>query len=399
MADHDRIGATARPLIDSLAGQLAGKGAIPSDWREPFAKVARHEFIPDRVWILDEQADGFRPLNRADDPDAWWRHVYSDEPVVTQVDNGDTPDGELGDTPTSSASMPSLVLAMLSQLDLAEGHNVLEIGTGAGYNAALLATRLGDGNVTTIEVDPALADQARNALAAAGYHPHVITGDGTQGHPPNAPYHRIIATCSVRRIPYAWIRQASPGAVIVSPWGTPYSNNALVRLTVGQDGTASGPFVGGVAFMWLRGQQVRWGRLREYIHHEDQADKTTTRLRPDAVTGHVDVEFAIGVQTPNCQHLTFHASDGSGEFTLWLFDAHTGAWAAVDYKPDAATCQVEQYGPRRLWDEVEAAYTWWDATGRPERERFGLTVTPERQYVWHNSPDSGHTWPASDLPG
>jgi hypothetical protein len=60
----------------------------------------------------------------------------------------------------------------------------LEIGTGTGYNAALLAGHVGDHQVTTIEVDPVLAAQARADLAAAGYQPTVICGDGTAGHPP-----------------------------------------------------------------------------------------------------------------------------------------------------------------------------------------------------------------------
>jgi protein-L-isoaspartate O-methyltransferase len=68
--------------------------------------------------------------------------------------------------------------AMLHSLDVREGMTVLEVGTGSGYNAALLATRLGDDAVTSIELDPALTQRARIALAATGHCPTVITGDG-----------------------------------------------------------------------------------------------------------------------------------------------------------------------------------------------------------------------------
>lgn len=68
--------------------------------------------------------------------------------------------------------------AMLAALDVHDGHRILEIGTGTGDNAALLAHRLGDSNITTIEVDPALSRRARQALASAGHHPRVICADG-----------------------------------------------------------------------------------------------------------------------------------------------------------------------------------------------------------------------------
>lgn len=78
--------------------------------------------------------------------------------------------------------------AMLTALDAHDGHRVLEIGTGTGYHAALLAHCLGDSNVTTIKIDPAMCRRARQALATIGRHPQVICGDGAQGVAPDAPY-------------------------------------------------------------------------------------------------------------------------------------------------------------------------------------------------------------------
>lgn len=101
----------------------------------------------------------------------------------------------------SSSTKPDLMLRMLETLDVQDGHRVLEIGTGSGYNAALLAHRLGDDQVFSIDVDHELVDAARRRLDRIGRRPTLITGDGVNGLPEHAPYDRIIATCSVPAVP------------------------------------------------------------------------------------------------------------------------------------------------------------------------------------------------------
>ncbi len=108
--------------------------------------------------------------------------------MATQVDDGhpDVP-GLGGSMPTSSASSPVIVAVMLAALDARQGHRVWEVGTGTGYNAALLAHRLGAEQVTSIEVDPDVATRARTALSANGFGAvTVITGDGALGYPSGA---------------------------------------------------------------------------------------------------------------------------------------------------------------------------------------------------------------------
>ena len=108
--------------------------------------------------------------------------------------------------------------------------HVLEIGTGTGYNAALLARYLGEQWVTSIDIDPVLSEQARANLKAAGYAPTVVRADGAGGWPSTAPCDRIISTAAViaGRLPYAWVEQTRPGGLILTPWGTAYHNGALV---------------------------------------------------------------------------------------------------------------------------------------------------------------------------
>jgi hypothetical protein len=136
-------------------------------------------------------------------------------------------------------------------------------------------------NVTTVEVDPGLAEHARRRLADAGISLTVIIGDGAAGYRRNALYDRVIATATVRRIPPAWVAQTRPGGIILTPWGTAFDPGALLRLTVDADGTASGPFVDNtIAFMWLRRQRVDRAAPPERV---DGAAESVTDLHPDMV--------------------------------------------------------------------------------------------------------------------
>ncbi|MGH3915986.1 MAG: rRNA adenine N-6-methyltransferase family protein, partial [Pseudonocardiaceae bacterium] len=90
------------------------------------------------------------------DVDTWLNRVYSDSTLVVQ--RRLAREGGVAALPTSSSTMPSLMIDMLEALDVREGHRVLEIGTGTGYNCALLAHRLGGDNVVSIDLDPTLVE-------------------------------------------------------------------------------------------------------------------------------------------------------------------------------------------------------------------------------------------------
>jgi protein-L-isoaspartate(D-aspartate) O-methyltransferase len=110
---------------------------------------------------------------------------------------------------------------MLEQLGVAAGQRVLEIGTGTGYNAALMSRLVGpDGSVVTVDIDPDLADRARAKLVAAGY-PDVVVicGDGGFGARELAPYDRIIVTAGASDLAPEWLAQLGPGGRIALPLG------------------------------------------------------------------------------------------------------------------------------------------------------------------------------------
>lgn len=375
---------------DQLAAELIEKKALASDWLASYKAVPRDRFIPDAIW------PGHAGQNRQDDrilrsenPDLWWQAVYRDAPITTQWDDGLYTGPKRGRIASSSSSMPTMVFSMLDALDLQSGHRVLEIGTGTGWNAGLMCHRVGDKNVFTVEVDKALATDARARLNAAGYHPLVVVGDGTFGHGKRSPYDRIIATCSVQMIPSPWIGQAQPGAIIVAPWGPTYGGEGVVRLAIDADGRAEGNFIGSSAFMRMRQQRRVLPATERFVDPctwPVEAELSTTALSPDDVGDWVTM-FVIGVQIPD---LFCRVTCGEeGAYRLWLFDIGVTSWATADYLKGRSEFQVAQAGPRRLWEELAAAYGWWDAQGRPDFERFGLTTPGGPFYrVWLDDPDN-----------
>ncbi|MFD0273370.1 methyltransferase domain-containing protein [Kitasatospora sp. NPDC127111] len=378
----------AGPL--GLASALVAGGALSSDWLPSFKAVPRELFVPDRIWPGTANGTEQNPVvHRSRDPEAWRRAVYSDIPLTTQWDDGDHEGDALGTTPSSSNSMPTMVFSMLQDLDVRPGDRVLEVGTGTGWNAGLLAHRLGGSNVVTVEYDPDVAHHARENLARAGLKPVVVEDDGRSGWAEGAPYNRLIATCSLLEIPPAWLEQTAPGGVIVAPFGTEYGGEQIVRLTVGADGTsASGRFTRGSAFMRLRQQRTDRPPFENYLHgREWPADgvRSTTALAPPDTGGWFE-QFVIGAGVPAAFWRAERYEDGA--YTLWLYSRDTLSWASAEYERGRTEYEVYQSGPRRLWDEVADAYRWWADQGRPGCERFGLTVTSEGQYLWLDSPDN-----------
>jgi protein-L-isoaspartate(D-aspartate) O-methyltransferase len=381
-----------------LVTDLESRGQLPADWRTAFLDVPREAFIPDTVWWHDRELDSrydLVPLRRGQDPERWMELVYADDFVVTQVNDGQPagPEGR-GDEVTSSASMPTIMAIMLGHLDARPGHAVLEIGTGTGYNAALLAHRLGEQAVTTIEVDAELADRARAALRHAGFGGvTVVSGDGSNGYDPRAPYDRVISTAAVQRVPYAWVDQTRPGGVIVTPWGSAYENGNLLALDVDGDGVGTGRIVDTASFMWLRQQRGQQARVSRDVHDEDQAEERCSELHPYRVAGHRDVCTAIGLRVPRCHYRYWLADDDDAEGTLWLIDPATRSWASLRHDPErAGPYPVRQHGPRMLFDEVEAAYRWWVDLGEPAADRWRFTVSREGQRVWLRGEDGGCVW-------
>ncbi len=276
-------------------------------------------------------------------------------------------------------------------------HDVLEIGTGTGYNAALLAHRLGAGHVFSVEVDHELVDLARDRLAHIGYRPTLVVTDGASGLPEHAPYDRIMATCSVSAIPRAWLDQTRIGGLILADLKLSVHAGNLVlltRLTDRAEGRFERTWAG---FMALRPTVPATATPtvagRRVTRDRAQARMRTTDVGQLHPWDNLVVWFLAQLTVPG--EIGYgHTVNGAGDVFLTSAD---GSWCEVSNHIGSATRQVWEAGPTPLWRALEDADQLWHDLGRPGWDRFGLTVTTERQWIWLDSPDSDHTWPLAAL--
>ncbi|WP_405985091.1 rRNA adenine N-6-methyltransferase family protein [Streptomyces sp. NBC_00872] len=375
--------AGAGRLLDEIDRTRAER-PVPPHWRETLRAVPRDAFLPERVWLRDGDG-GYRPCDRSRDPDGWMAAAYSDAPLITRF----VTESDGTRSPSSSASQPSTVLRLLEDARLTDGTQVLEIGTGSGYNAALLCACLGADAVTTIEVDTELAAVARANLAALSYTPTIVNTDGANGWAPNAPYDRILATCSVRAIPAAWLDQSPPGGRIVAPWDSAWCAYGTVGLTRQRDGSGTGRFAGYGSYMLISGQRSDVELYRDVLRDGQTVETSSTRLSPWTVAGaELNLDFHIGLTVPGAWY-SWDTETEKAHTRLWLADDMATSWASVDYDGrQGKTFHVTQHGPRRLWDEVATAHDQWLRAGRPSVDRYGLTVTPDTQRAWLDRPDN-----------
>ena len=153
-----------------------------------------------------------------------------------------------------SISQPSTVMMMLQALQLRPKDKVFELGTGAGYQASLLAKITGpEGKVISIEVMPELVALARQNHAEIGIQNVVVMeGDGAKGYPPEAPYDRIIITAACPTIPEPLIQQLKEGGIVIAPVGD-LKSQTLVKGTK-QQGKLELEFLGQFVFVPMKGK-------------------------------------------------------------------------------------------------------------------------------------------------
>ena len=204
-----------------LAGLACGASGL-----EP--QRAAREWDTERGRMVDEQlrARDIRDPRVLDAMRTVPRHLFVPEPQRAEA-YGDYP---LPIGHDQTISQPYIVAFMTQALEIAPAHRVLEIGTGSGYQAAVLGSLAKE--VFTIEILPPLAERARQTLSALGYRNiQARTGNGYLGWPEHAPYDRIMVTAAPAEVPAALIGQLKIGGLMAIPVGTGNQELRILRRT------------------------------------------------------------------------------------------------------------------------------------------------------------------------
>ncbi|MFE1190128.1 methyltransferase domain-containing protein [[Kitasatospora] papulosa] len=333
-----------------------------SRWHQPLAITPRHQFVP-RWWVPREH-DGmwvYELRNGADDDEAWMDTAYDDNlSVITRVGphhaDHATPGTVVPETwPTSSSTLPRLVVKLYQHASITDGSRVL-VTCGSGYGTALACRRLGDQQVTSIDVDPYLIEAARARLAETGHRPQMEVCDVT-GELPGA-FDRIISTVSVPAIPASWLKALSPGGRMVTTL-------SYTGLLIVADKTADGGALGKVAPESAGFMNIRHGD--DYPPAPDDTDLwntartaegdsvTTGRYPVMRVNSTWDVRSTLELTVPGIKHRMETAEDGTRTAYMLHED---GSWARAAAPAARDLPTIPQGGPRRLWDELDRIRTW-----------------------------------------
>ncbi|ONI83535.1 protein-L-isoaspartate carboxylmethyltransferase [Saccharothrix sp. ALI-22-I] len=373
-----------RDLARKLADEIVAEGVLRTPaLRRAVEETPRHVFVP---YFFAQQPDRSWAQTTNED-DNWLTAVYRNEPLVTDL--ATTANGDR--VTVSSSTKPGLMVRMLEALNLADDHRVLEIGTGTGYNAALLCRRLGDGQVFSVDIGASLVEAAGERLNSLGLTPTLAATHGVRGLPEHAPFDRIIATCSVPAIPWTWAEQVREGGLVLVDLKPSVHAGNLALLTRHADRLEGRFLPRWAGFMAMRGAD----QAPEGLHvHGDGAsgDRSETRLPATPWTQLVPW-FLAQAEMPGEVSVGYRGATGSGPEWATL-SSSDGSWAWARMQADeSGTREVCQGGPAKLWEQVEAAHEAWQALGSPDWDRFGLTVTPDGLHrVWLDEADGDHKW-------
>jgi protein-L-isoaspartate O-methyltransferase len=354
------------------AGRLAEAVTRPvSRWRPVIATTPRHPFI--HAWwetTARMDGDGTAEWTRCDgpaDPERWLQTAYRNRSPITQVGgvHADLADqATVRGRPTSSATMPLLLVLLYRHAELTDTSIVLDVGTGSGYGTALLARRLGDRQVASTDVDPYLTAAASERLASLDLFPTVVAGDAAgelpASHASDGRYDRIVATVGMRGIPASWLAALRPGGRLVAPV-------AGTGMIIGADRTADGGAVGQVettraGFMPTRPDASDYpARLLDGPGWADiqtrEGEQVTSSPFPVLDVADLrEILTMLELASPGIQH-HYARDEAAGTATAVMLHAD-GSWARATTDARGSTT-VHQGGPRRLWGDLERIRHDW----------------------------------------
>ncbi|WP_433890369.1 protein-L-isoaspartate O-methyltransferase family protein [Streptomyces sp. CA-111067] len=353
------------------AAALADATVHPDSlWHPAIAATPRHLFVP--RWWRQLPDLGWTLRAGADEPDRWMNAAYSNRTLVTRV--GDLhadhaqPDDHPTGLPTSSSTLPGLIVALFDHALLTDHTNVLCV-TGSGYGTALLAHRLTDTAVTSIDIDPYLVSAATHRLGVTGLHPYLEVRDIT-GELPGR-HDRIISTVALPGIPPTWLAALNDHGRLVT-------NLAGTGLILVADKTPDGGARGQIApdhagFMATRaGTDYPPQPGNRHAWTDDGETVTTGRYPVIQVAETWELMSAMALAVPGIRH-SYTEEDGVRTAVMSHPD---GSWArATGRRGEAPT--VHQTGPRPLWDTLDAIRHDWLSDGYLPVYGATATIDPD----------------------
>lgn len=365
-------------LVESMKSHLHN---LPEHVLRAFMAIPRHPFIQHYYAHLPEIP--YWAYHEREDSPEWYELVYSDEPLVTRVD-------QYGRT-LSSSSGPGMMAIMLAALDIQPGMRVLEVGTGTGYNAALLAFLTEDPHlVTTIDIDADTIQQAKHTIPqVVGNGLTIVQGDGADGYSPNAPYDRIIVTASTYAVPLSWKEQMAPEGILVCVLEPGFAQLGGLLKAKEQVGTLQGNILNTAAFMVLRDELYTKRTIqvdfRAPLYTSFSPDDTL--FPPHLMRENHDFAFFLYYEIPDLY--VFQRKDD----LFYSCEAYPQGYVRFRQHP---TAQVELRGDRllasRLWTRLVRCYSLWLYCGRPSITQYQFEMDDKSQAL-SIATKSGRIWP------
>ncbi|WP_052889432.1 rRNA adenine N-6-methyltransferase family protein [Thermogemmatispora carboxidivorans] len=386
------LASRSRPWRERLVATLVAQGSLHTPaLREAFLRVPRETWISAYYEPMASSDHAGRWQRREADPQAqehwaaWLEALYRDVPLVIRLQ---------GDLPVSSSSAPTAMARMLEALEVQPGQHVLEIGTGTGYTAAVLAELVGPtGQVWTVELEEELAHQARVRLQAAGFgeRVQVIAADGWQGYAPAAPYERLIATASVPGIPRRWVEQLTPAGRLVVEVRGELAGGLLVLERARRGPGARGRFLPPpLHFMPLQPTPQASPLTRRYLLLRQQAVRETAVVQDDPfpqVLQEPAFRFWLQWWLPTA-FVRVHRLPGSGQPGVCLVERASATLALFEQQAEGHW-RLQVHGPRPLWRELQEAYGAWERAGRPDQEAYEVELNEQEGQGWLAVPQAG----------
>ncbi|MFO8061563.1 MAG: protein-L-isoaspartate O-methyltransferase [bacterium] len=339
----------------------------PSNIWMGFEKAKRHYFAPTVYEDVNGDIEEYT-LNYSEPQSDILRKIYTDRPIAVLMEKGNV---------TSTSSQPFVMAAMLSDAHAGSGESVLEIGTGSGYNAAVLAEITGSNDsITTVEIDRTVSRFAEENLQRAGYGDiDVIYADGGRGYRANAPYDSVIVTCGAPEIPFA--DQVKKGGYIALPLVS-RGMETLTSMQKIEEDLFRGTMSIFVRFLHFEGVysdknqfSKRVGALQRLIEsHAERSSSLENQLSDIMLDKNADLQsriermnfqFYLAVSNPNAM---LYESDRDGFESGYAIWTRTGGVKEMGFTVMFRD-SILKWGSEKSAESLSRSYSEWIDMGKP----------------------------------